>query len=114
MKKIDQLKLEENERKALEELKGKLSDRFPGVEIILYGSKARGDDEEFSDIDLLILIGSEVNNKVREEIVGIAFDLELEYDVVFGLFIESRSFWGSALAKAMPIHWNVDKEGIRM
>ena len=54
MKKIDQLKLEENERKALEELKGKLSDRFPGVEIILYGSKARGDDEEFSDIDLLI------------------------------------------------------------
>ena len=114
MKKIDQLKLKEKEREALEELKGKLSERFPDIEVILYGSKARGDDKEFSDIDLLILLKEEVNTNVKREIIGLAFDIELEYDIVFGLLIEESRFWSSALAKAMPIHWNVDKEGIRV
>jgi len=34
------------------------------------------------------------------------------YDVVFGILVESRTFWNSSLAKAMPIHWNIDREGI--
>ncbi|MFQ5834866.1 MAG: nucleotidyltransferase domain-containing protein, partial [bacterium] len=35
-------------------MKKRLKEEFPDVEIMLYGSKTRGDDEEFSDIDLLI------------------------------------------------------------
>ena len=114
MKTITQLKLKENERKAMQELKEKLLKRFPNAEIILYGSMARGDYEEFSDIDLLILVGCEVNTKVKREIIGLAFDIELAYDVVLGLLVESRDFWNSSLAEAMPIHWNIDREGVSL
>lgn len=92
MKTIAQLDLRENERKALQKLKGKLLQRFPDAEIILYGSKARRDYEEFSDIDLLILLGCDVNADLEEEIIGLAYDIELEHDIVFGLLIESRNF----------------------
>ena len=45
--------LDQNELNAIKTFKESLSGRFPGAEIILYGSKARGDSDEFSDIDLL-------------------------------------------------------------
>ena len=104
--------LKENEREALQELKGKLLQKFPDAEMILYGSKARGDDEEFSDIDILILLRCDVNTTLEEEIIGLAYDIELQYDVVFGLLVESKSFWDSELSHAMPIHWNIEREGI--
>lgn len=112
MKSLSELSLKMNEKKALMELKKKLVERFPDAEIILYGSKIRGNDEEFSDIDLLVLLGCNINTSLEEEIISLAYDIELEHDVVFGLLIESKAFWDSNLANAMPIHWNIDKEGM--
>jgi predicted nucleotidyltransferase len=86
--------------------------RFPGAGIILYGSKARGEDEEFSDIDILVLLDEVVNNSLEEEIFSTAFQLELEYDVIFGIIVYSKNFWDSKLGREIPLHWNVDKEGI--
>ncbi len=114
MKSLKELKLKENERRALQELKKKICERFPDAEIILYGSKARGDAGEESDIDILILIDSQINRKLKEEVTEITYDIELKYDVVFGNVIENREFWKSPLANAMPLHWNIDKEGIRL
>jgi predicted nucleotidyltransferase len=112
MKSLEQLNLKKNDKKALQELKQRLLERFPDLEITIYGSRARGDYEQFSDIDLLILLDLEVNTPLEDEIIGLAYDIELKYDVVFGLLIESKSFWNSPLANAMPIHWNIDREGI--
>ncbi len=112
MKSIDQTKLKENEREALLELRDKFLQRFSDAEIIIYGSKARGDDEKYSDIDLLILVGSLVDRKLKEEITEILYDIELKYDVVFGVIVENRDFWNSPLANAMPLHWNIDRDGV--
>jgi predicted nucleotidyltransferase len=114
MRLLKELNLKKNERKALQELKNRLLKRFPNVEVILYGSKVRGNSDKESDIDLLILFQSQVNSKLEEEITEITFDIELKYDVVFGKIIESRDFWNSPLANAMPLHWNIDKEGVRI
>jgi predicted nucleotidyltransferase len=59
------------------ELKERLSKIFPEVEIILFSSKARGDSDLESDIDLLILIDRPVNNEVEEKINDITYELEL-------------------------------------
>lgn len=114
MKEIIGLKLRENEQRALQELSQRLLEKFSDAQIILYGSKARGDDEEFSDIDLLILVDCQVNRGIEEEITDIEYKLELKYDVIFGTIIENRNFWKSPLANAMPLHWNIDREGIRL
>ena len=114
MKSIEQIKLKENESKALFELKERLLQRFPDAEIIIYGSKARGDDEEFSDIDLLILVESQINRELKENITEITYDMELKYDVVFGIIVENRDFWKSPLANAMPLHWNIDRDGVHL
>lgn len=109
---LKKIQLKDNERKALNELKERLLKKFPEVEIILYGSKARGDFGKESDIDLLILVKSIVNSSLEEEITHISFDIELNYDVVFGKIIENKDYWNLPLAKAMPLHLNIDKEGV--
>lgn len=111
MKNIAKIKLKKNENKALYEFKQRLLKKFPKTEIILYGSKAREDYDEFSDMDLLILVESELSRVLKEEIGEVKYEIELKYDVIFGLIVENKDFWGSSLAKAMPLHWNIDKEG---
>ncbi len=113
MKTLEEIKvLKSNERKALNELRTQLKQKITGVKIILYGSKAKGNSEEFSDIDLLILVDEKVNRELKEKISNIRYDIELKYDVVFGLVFENKKFWNSTLADAMPFHRNIEKEGI--
>jgi len=112
MKKLDKLKLSEKEINAINKLKRKLLDGFPRTQIILYGSKVRSDSEEFSDIDVLILLDRKIDTELEKQILDIAYDIELELDVVFGIMIESKDFWDSSLAKIMPLHRNIEKEGV--
>ncbi len=114
MRTLENLKLKENEKKALLELKKRICEKFPDAEIILFGSKVRGDADEESDIDLLILVDSPVDTKLEEEIFHISYEIELKHDVVFGEIVQSKNFWNSPLANAMPLHWNIDREGVRL
>ena len=78
--------------------------------IILYGSQARGDATEYSDIDILVVLKSAINpydeiDKTSEIIA----DLCLEYNVVISRhFISSEKFEN----QDTPFIYNVKKEGI--
>jgi predicted nucleotidyltransferase len=98
----------------LKELKGRLCKIFPYVEIILYRSKVKGNYMEFSDLGILILVDSKVNSKFKKKITEIKYDIELKYDVVFGTIIENKEFWESPLASVMPLHGNIDREGVNI
>ncbi|MEW6039943.1 MAG: nucleotidyltransferase domain-containing protein [Elusimicrobiota bacterium] len=115
-KKISRLiisaKINQNELKSVKKLKKEVLKEFSKAEFVLYGSKVRGNDEEFSDIDVLVLLEEEVTTKIEEKIFSIGYDIGLKHNVVFGIVVESKQFWCSPIAKAMPFHWNVSKEGI--
>jgi len=106
--------LSNNELDAVYELKNKLLENFAGVELILFGSKARGDFEEFSDIDILILVNEDVNQRLKDNIIEIAYDIELKYDIVFGFIIENNKYWRSSKYKVTPLYQNVEREGIKV
>ncbi|HAM38932.1 MAG TPA: hypothetical protein DCP53_06035 [Elusimicrobia bacterium] len=106
--------LNKSDLESIKELKKEVLKEFPDSEIILYGSKSKGEDSEYSDIDILVLINESVTTKIEERIFGIAYDIELKNDVVFGIVVETKNFWESALSKAMPFHWNVEREGVAM
>lgn len=78
------------EEQAINELKEQLYSALGDnlYRIILYGSKARGDYNESSDIDLLIAVNN-LNLSVSKLINSIAYDIELKYDLLVSTHIQS-------------------------
>ena len=82
MKTIANIGIDDNERNAVNAASKLLKEQFPVKNIVLFGSKARGDDDEESDIDLLVLLERKITWQERKAIIDTLFDIELSYDVV--------------------------------
>ena len=81
--------------------------------LIVYGSYARGDYKENSDIDVMILtpLSKEEIEKIENDIFNLAFDLELESGVVINPVLENETHYKYWLG-ALPFYNNVEREGI--
>ena len=112
MKSLKSLNLKDNEIKAIEELKQIIMGSYPDAEIILFGSKARGDYSEDSDIDILILLDTEVNSKLKERIIGDIYDIELKYEILFGPLIINKNDWNKDYKGNPFLKENIIREGM--
>lgn len=96
----------------LSEVKKKLKDVYNDdlVDIILYGSYARGDYNENSDIDLLVVlkhiksIGNEIN-----KIVDAIYDINLKYNALISVVPVSYEDYKNINS---PLLLNVREEGV--
>ena len=79
---------------------------------ILYGSEARGDAREDSDIDLLVLLDKEHPTLEDENVVRTPLcELEIRTGVLINPYIISRKAWENRPFKT-PFYVNVVNEGI--
>jgi len=112
MKNLADLRLKDNDRKAISEAVGILMERFPVTRVLLFGSKAEGSDDPESDIDLLVLTGHELPWRERDEMINSLFDTQLKYDVVFGVLVVSVDEWDEGLTTVLPIHHEIEEHGV--
>ena len=84
----------------------------PGATVILYGSRARGAAEPESDYDLLVLVEGVLTRQLEERIGDRLYALELESGTILSLIVYEKHTWNTPLCKAMPLHRNVDREGV--
>ena len=86
----------------------------PDSEVILYGSKARGDSNENSDWDLLILLNqSDIPFEQETKIMDDYYELELSEGIVISSLIYSKKEWNTKYA-SIPLHLNINNEGIKI
>ena len=83
--------------------------------VIVYGSYARGDYSEFSDIDVMLLVslGDEDIKKISDQISDLAFDFMMKYGVDISPVITNTdhfNYW----ADNLPYYRNVRDEGVRL
>ncbi len=93
------------------EFKKRVSEKFGEVKVILFGSRAKGDARENSDIDLVVILSGDVDMKAREAIYDMAYDIDLEYDVVLDVSVYSKKEW-ERYKNVLPFAVNVEREGV--
>ena len=111
MKRLEKTALMKNELNAIETAVERLKKDYPMDRVVLFGSKARGDSDEYSDIDLLIITTRNLHWKEEKDIIELLFDIGMDYDVIFSPFFATNSEWDGDLFSEFPIYQEILKDG---
>ncbi len=81
--------------------------------IILYGSYARGDHTDESDIDIMILLDCEAGEikKLRSITAEMASDISLEEEVFLSVLLRDKKCFENN-RDLLPFYRNIQREGI--
>ena len=82
-------------------------------DVILYGSRARGEEHTDSDWDILILVDSITDLDYERVFRHRLYDVELESGEAFSVTVHNRKEWKSKHWMT-PLYKNISKEGIRI
>ena len=84
----------------------------PNAEIILFGSRARSQETNDSDWDILILLNkAEVSRNLEKEFRDELYNIELEIGEPISTFVFSKMDW-EGKHKHTPLYQNVKRDGI--
>lgn len=81
------------------------------VSITLYGSQARGDADDESDIDLFVVVRRKTP-ALEEALFDLGWEVEFEHNVVISDLICGLDELHAMQAKRFPFYQNVEQEGI--
>ena len=81
------------------------------IKVLLYGSYARGDNKENSDIDIMILttLSDKEITEIENDIYDIAYDFLMDYGVDISVIIKNEDIFKYWLG-TLPFYNNVEKE----
>ncbi|MEW6046898.1 MAG: nucleotidyltransferase domain-containing protein [Bacillota bacterium] len=114
MRRIGDLKLTQAQRAALAEAAVLLKQRFMVEDVILFGSVARGTAREDSDIDLLILTQDPPTHALRTAISDTLFELNQKHGTLLSAVVVERRSWLSGPHSLLPLHDEVERDGVRL
>jgi predicted nucleotidyltransferase len=85
---------------------------LPTAKVLLYGSVARGTQDEESDYDVLILTDAPLSTKEEDAVTDAIYNLELEQGIVISTLFYTKDFWAAPLAQVLPFHQRVQEDGV--
>ncbi len=92
-------------------IKEKVKSQAPSATIILYGSYARGDNTDQSDVDLLILLEKErVTRDDEKQVTYPLYDIEFDTGRMISPLVFSKKDWETR-HKITPFYENVKRDG---
>src|SRR5262249_3690233 len=109
------MELTPSEQQWLEAYRQALQDQFADAveEVLIYGSKARGDASADSDLDVLLIVRDEAEARKRP-MRGLGHLLAAATDVVPSILAYTRREWDQRKRSGSPFRRNVERDGVRV
>ena len=96
----------------LEQVKQTVHEIEPDADIILYGSRARGDAHAESDWDFLILLDGPVDDERIDSVRHRLYEIEWDCGEVLSSIVRSRQEWDTPLHQVTPLSKAIREQGI--
>jgi uncharacterized protein len=112
MKLLEKIKLKRSERIGIDKAVNVLTKLYPIKSIIMFGSKARGESDLHSDIDLLIICEQKLSWQEEKAIIEILFDIGIEFDIIFSPLFTIVNEWEGGIFKEFPIYDEIITDGV--
>jgi predicted nucleotidyltransferase len=109
---LNNLSLSTNELTAIREATSQLKAQFPVTDVILFGSVARGEAQEGSDTDLLVLTSAEVSHRTRNLMSDIIFEINFTYNTNLSIVVAEVNSWNHGIISLLNIHDEVQRDGV--
>jgi predicted nucleotidyltransferase len=108
-------KMNEEDRSIILELKKRLPDTVKERirKVVAFGSRARGEDSEDSDLDLLILVdrkAPEIEGKIEDIAYQVMWDHDFKPILSIKLFTESS--YHDRVREGFSFYTNIEREGV--
>lgn len=114
MKMLHDLQLPKSLRDALQAARDRISAEFAVDRIVLFGSVVRGQADEESDVDLLVVLRRPSEPQIRNRISRIILDVNLKYDTNLSSIVVEQQAWDEGPLSVLPIHEEIEEEGIQL
>jgi predicted nucleotidyltransferase len=83
------------------------------VEVLLFGSKARGEASPSSDVDIIVILACPTVQDLSDA-RGLAFDVLLKHSVYLSVRAVSRQAWQTLARRQSMFYRNVLRDGISL
>ena len=98
----------------LQRIKKSVLGNEPGAELVLFGSYARGDYRNDSDIDILVLVNKdEITREEEKRIIYALYDIELDSGKIISPMIYPKRVWETKYV-ITPFYESIKREGIAL
>jgi predicted nucleotidyltransferase len=81
------------------------------VKLVLFGSRARGDADPDSDVDVAVVFRSS-DSGMKDRILDIVAHIELEQGVPLSTFVLTEEEYGRLLLRERRIALDIEREGV--
>jgi len=99
------------EREVLDRFKAAIVQRLDVSEILLFGSRARGDAEVFSDMDVIVVLVGLADDRSRDLVSDCAWEAGFASGIVLVPIVFSRTEWETSAARNSLLGKAVAQEG---
>ena len=104
------MKLNQNEKNIINSLSLRLKNDFNADKVLLFGSAARGELDEYSDIDILVVLPHR-SWDIEKDIIDICFEAELNCNRVISTICYSKEEFYNSPLKESPLILNATRQG---
>ena len=101
-----------NRQELINRVKKSVRSVDPQARVILFGSRARGNYDEKSDWDFLILVSEKADENIKQLIRSKLIETELEAEQVVSTVIYSKDQWPKY--KITPLYKNISRDGLEI
>lgn len=103
-----------DEWKAIQALVPEIKNKFKVKKMILFGSKARGDFDKYSDVDLLVLTEAVKTTEDRWQLSDIVAEINVDFGVALNCLYFNERDWEKGVNINPLLKVNVENEGVEI